>query len=119
MAQSLYERLGGELGLRTMVGEIVDAHRANPVIGPRFKASDVATVKERAFEFFAAGSGGPQTYTGLSMPDAHSGMNIDEREFVATCDDVLTVLQAHEIDGATQGEVLGIFFALKPQVLHQ
>jgi hemoglobin len=117
-AQTLYERLGAETGLRAIVSDIVEAHLANPTIGARFKKSDLALAKAHAFEFFSMGSGGPHAYTGKPLPEAHAAMNINETEFVAACDDVLAVLRKHGISEREQAEVLAIFFALKGEVLH-
>jgi hemoglobin len=118
MPTTLYERLGGEAGLRDIANDVVDAHAVNPQIQARFAKTDLGHAKEMAFQFFAAGSGGPQAYTGRPLPEAHRGMNLNEQEFVAACDDVLMVLNKHGIGAESQGEVLGIFFALKGEVLH-
>ncbi len=117
--KTLYERLGGEAGLRAIADKVIDAHLANPQIGTRFEHGNPAHAKQMAYEFFGAGSGGPQSYTGKDMPAAHAGMNIGEAEFVFVCDDVLAVLQGLGVGATEQGEVLGIFFALKDQVLHK
>jgi hemoglobin len=45
--------------------------------------------KQHAFEFFAAGTGGPFEYTGKDLRTTHSGMNISEQEFLAVVDDVV------------------------------
>ncbi len=117
--KTLYERLGGEAGLRAIANNVIDAHLANPHIGTRFRHGDPAHAKQMAFEFFASGSGGPQAYTGQDLPTAHAGMNIGEGEFVFAVDDVLAVLQQLGIGASEQGDVLNIFFALKDQVLHK
>lgn len=123
MATSLYERLGGADGISALVDDIVEAHMRNPVIKPRFLPyrADPERLKElktHLCTFLAAGSGGPQSYSGRSMVDAHRGMNINEAEYMATLDDILDVLTNHGIDDATRTEVLGIAYSLKSEIVH-
>ncbi|MCL4241518.1 MAG: group 1 truncated hemoglobin [Dehalococcoidia bacterium] len=117
MTRTLYDRLGGGAGLRKIASDLVDEHLRNPVIAPRFSKSDPEMVKRLAYEFFAAGSGGTETYTGRDLRTIHSGMNVSEEEFVATVDDVLKVLHANGIGQREQEEVLAIFWTLKGDVL--
>ncbi|TNE33659.1 MAG: group 1 truncated hemoglobin [Alphaproteobacteria bacterium] len=117
MAQSLYERLGGTEGIRRIASNLVDRHIANPKIGARFAGSDVATVKRHAADFFITGSGGPEVYTGKSMLEAHHRMNISDEEYMAAVDDVMAALSDEGIGDTEKGEVLFIFYSLRPEVV--
>lgn len=117
MTRTLYDRLGGGAGLRKIASDLVDEHMRNPLIAPRFSQSNPDEVKRLAYEFFAAGSGGTEAYTGRDLRTAHAGMNVSEEEFVATVDDVMKVLRANGVGQREQEEVLGIFWALKGDVL--
>ena len=120
MEQTLFERLGGEEKLRLVVDAIVEEHRKNPIIAPRFQKlteQEMEASKQHAFEFFAFGTGGPVEYTGRDMRTTHSGMNISEQEFVAVMDDVLRVLKAHGIGQPEQQEVLFALYGLKAEVI--
>ncbi len=68
-------------------------------------------------EFFCAGAGGPEPYTGRDMVAAHKGMNVSEQEFIAVVDDVVAALDKNAIDPQTRSDVVGILFSLKPQVV--
>lgn len=115
---SLYDRLGRFDGITRIVRDLMEAHLANPLIAPRFKAiKDMDHAQKMAVEFFCAGCGGPQAYTGRDLVAAHRGMNISEQEFMAATDDVLAVLEKNDIDPATRGEVTAILYSLKGQVL--
>ena len=116
---TLYERLGGSEKLRKMIGEIVDAHLANPAIHTRFEPFDRDAMKAGAFQFFAQATGGSEVYEGRGLLATHKGMNVSEHEFVAATDDVLAVLRRNGISEQEQLEVLGAFFAMKGEVLHQ
>ncbi len=114
---TLYDRLGGAERLRSLVGQIVDAHLQNPDIRTRFTTFEPAQLKEGAFQFFAMAMGGPEVYAGRGLVETHRGMNINEQEFVAATDDVLAVLQRNNVGPQEQMEILAAFFAMKDQVL--
>lgn len=117
-ARSLYERLGGGPGISTIVDDVMAAHLANPVVGPRYRnVNDVEHTKRMARDFFCAGAGGPETYSGKDMRTAHRGMNVSEQEFLAVVDDIMMVLGRHAIDGATQKDVLAILYGFKNEIV--
>lgn len=121
--QSLFERLGGTLGISTIVDDIVALHMENPVIRARFRPyldtpEKLTLTKQHTCAFFEAGSGGKAQYTGRSMADAHRGMNISEAEYMAALDDILTALRKRAIDEQTQKDVLAIAYSLKGDILH-
>ena len=122
-ADSLYRRLGGTQGIAAIVDDVVAAHMGNPTIKARFlpyasKPEYLATLKQHLCRFLEMGSGGPASYQGRSMPDAHRGMNINIDEYVAAIDDILSVLRNHSIDEQTQKDVLAIAYSLKGDIVH-
>jgi len=123
MSKSLYERLGGAMGISTLVDDIVEAHMNNPLINVRFlpyrnDPAHLAEVKKHLRDFLGMGGGGPEKYNGRSMPDTHRGMNISAQEYMAAIDDILGTLDKHNIDEQTRKDVLAIAFSLKDQIIH-
>jgi hemoglobin len=115
---SLYDRLGRAEGITRIVHDVIDAHLANPVVGPRFRtAKDLDHTRKLAVQFFCAGCGGPEAYTGRDLLSAHKGMNISEQEYVAVMDDILGALDKNGIDPGTRGEVTAILYSMKDQVI--
>jgi hemoglobin len=114
---SLYDRLGRREGITGITRTLIKNHLANPLVNARYRASDMSRVEQRAIEFFCAGAGGPEPYTGKDMLATHKGMNISEQEFVAVVDDAMAALDAHGIDPATRSDVLAILWSLKGQVI--
>lgn len=114
---SLYERLGRRDGITRITRTLIANHMANPLVNARYATSDMDRVGQRVIEFFCAGAGGPETYTGKDMLGTHKGMNISEQEFVAVVDDAMAALETHDIDQPTRNEVLGILWSLKGQVI--
>lgn len=118
MSASLYDRLGGAEGIARIVDDIIAAHLSNPLIQTRFQSiQDLEHARQMAREFFAAGSGGREKYTGRDMRTAHRGMNISEQEYLAATDDIMSVLGKHGIDEVTQKDVLAILYSLKGEII--
>jgi len=122
MSDTLYDRLGGRAGIDRLVDRIVDLHLENEVVGPRYRALDAEAVdraREKVKEFLAAGSGGPVEYTGRSMLEAHTGMNVSATEYVAVVDDILQAMNEMDYPRKVCDEVLGIAYSLKEEIIHK
>jgi hemoglobin len=113
----LYERLGRREGIARITRTLIDNHMANPLVSVRYAGADMKKVEQRVVEFFCAGAGGPETYSGKDMLATHRGMNISEQEFVAVLDDAMAALQSNGVDADTRNDVLAILWSLKDQVI--
>lgn len=96
----------------------------NPAIKARFlpyreEPERLDAAKQHLCDFFAAGSGGPEQYSGRSMPETHRGMNISAEEYMAAMDDILSTLEKHGIDADTRKDVLAIAYSLKDEIIHR
>ncbi|MEO5843503.1 MAG: group 1 truncated hemoglobin [Caldimonas sp.] len=116
-ASPLYDRLGRRDGIARITRTMIDNHMANPLVNARYAASDMEKVERRVVEFFCAGAGGPEAYTGKDMLGTHKGMNISEQEFVTVLDDAMAALESNGIDPSTRNEVLAILWSLKAGVV--
>ena len=115
---SLYERLGRREGITRITRDLIEIHLANPLVKTRFEnIEDPARFERRVIEFFCAGSGGPETYSGRDMVSTHRGMNISEQEFINVVDDAMAALEKNGIDLPTRNDVLAIFWSLKGEVV--
>ena len=118
MGESLYERLGGTEGIGRIVVDVMAAHLRNPAIKTRDEAiEDIDHATKMAKEFFVAGSGGPDPYTGRDMLTTHKGMNVSEQEFIAVVDDILWALDKHGMTDDTKKDVLAILYSLKDEII--
>jgi len=114
---SLYDRLGGGDKMKTIVADVWANHTSNPKIKNRYVNSDGEEVKRLVWEFFCSGIGGPQEYTGKDMLATHTGMNINDEEFVAVCDDVLNALDKNTVGQKEKDEVLCILYSMKADIV--
>lgn len=118
MTTKLYSRLGGADGIARLVDDIIAAHLNNPVVKTRFEnIKDMEHAKRMAREFFCAGSGGPEPYTGRDMLAAHKGMNISEQEYLAAMDDIVGAMNKHKLDDGTKNDVIAILYSLKSNII--
>lgn len=117
MTDTLFERLGGEAGIRSIASDMVDNHLSNPLVAPRFMSADIPAVKKSAANFFIGGTGGPDLYEGQDLVAAHKGMNISDNEFMAAVDDVVASLTKNKIGDTEKAEVLFILYSLRPEVV--
>lgn len=118
MTTTLYQRLGEAVGIARLVDDVMDAHLANPIIKTRFEnIKDLEHAKRMAREFFCAGSGGPEPYTGKDMLAAHKGLNISEQEYLAAVDDIVGAMNKNNIANDAKNEVIAILYSLKDNII--
>jgi hemoglobin len=118
MTTTLYQRLGGADGIARLMDDVMAAHLDNPIVKTRFeKIKDLEHAKRMAREFFCAGSGGPEPYTGKDMLAAHKGMNISEQEYLAAMDDIVGAMNKHTLDEDTKNDVIAILYSLKGNII--
>ncbi len=114
---TLYDRLGGEPGVRKIANDILDKNFNNPLIGHHFRSVDMGKLKQLVFEFFSMGTGGPHQYTGRDMVTAHTGLNISGKDFLIANDDVLQALDENGVGQAEKEEVIAILDSMKADVI--
>lgn len=69
---TLFDELGGEPVLRTIVGRFVDRMFADPMIGFFFRKADRERVKDKEYELAAQHLGAGVEYTGRPLQQAHA-----------------------------------------------
>ena len=115
---TLYERLGSHEGITRITRELIKNHLNNPLVKTRYQnVENMDRVEQRVVEFFCAGAGGPQSYSGQDMLTTHRGMNVSEQEFITVIDDAMNALETCGIDTPTCNEVLAILWSLKREVI--
>lgn len=117
MTDTLYERLGGEAGISTLVDRIVDLHLVNPLVSTRSATTDQERARAVAKAFLAAGSRGPEPDTGKSRPETHRDVNISEQEFVAVVDDVMQAMEELGYALPERDDVLSVAYSLKDDIV--
>lgn len=121
--QSLYERLGGEIGIASIVDGFIKAMANDPRIKPEhrkhFKEGDVAALKKKLVDQIGEATGGPQKYTGKSMKEAHQGLQITSTDFEVTVEDLIKALDANKIAAKDQEELLSMLAKMRDDVVEK
>jgi len=100
---SLWQRLGGEKGVRELVREAGTAAVADPKVnffrGGQYKLDEkgVARMEQLLVEFVSVASGGPLKYTGKDLSTIHKGMKITDAEFDALIGHIVETMKKHKI----------------------
>lgn len=75
---SLYERLGGEEMIASLIPAFYVRVLADPELGPFFKHTELQKLHTMQHEFFVMATGGPIAYTGRPLAHAHHGRGISK-----------------------------------------
>jgi len=113
---TLWERLGGEKGVKLVVDDFVGLAAADPKVNffrdeKTKKAYEddpkkVDVLKEHLVDFISMATKGPRQYTGKSMKDVHKGMAITDEEFDAARADLKKALEKNGVKDPELKQVL-------------
>jgi hemoglobin len=135
--KSLYERLGGEAGVRAIVDDFVVRAIADPRVNWERKglkttgfqnftkrprewqptSENVAQLKKHLAQFLALATGGPPRYEGRDIKESHASMRISNAEFDAAVGDLKATLDTLHVPTVEQKELLAIVESTRPQVV--
>ena len=122
---SLYERFGGVYAIAAVVDDFIDRVmddprlNANPKVNEAHHRVSRAGFKYLVTEQVCQATGGPQRYTGKSMHDSHSHLDITDQEWQAFLDDFRQTLDKFKVPEKEQGDLLAVLGPMKPQIVGQ
>lgn len=116
---SLYARLGQQPAITAVVDDFVANVAADKRINRRFAKTDIPAFKAKLVDQICAASGGPCTYTGRTMHDAHHGMRIRTAEFNALVEDLKKSLDTFKVPAREQGELLSVLGPMKSDIVER
>jgi len=115
--EALYFRLGGYDRIHEFTREVVRLHFENEALDRIMVGVDGKTLAKRVADFAASGTGGPQTYTGRSMPAAHEHLHLTDADFLAAGGDIVKAMQTMGYGENEINEFVCILVSLKDQVV--
>ena len=118
-ASSLYDRLGGTPAIRAVVDDFIGNVAADTRINRRFGTADIPRLKSMLVDQICEATGGPCTYRGARMVDAHKGMKITDAEFTALVEDLVKSLDKFKVAAKEKSELLTALGGMKPQIVGQ
>ena len=117
MDGSLYERLGGVDAITAVVGAIVDRQMKDDRLNQKFARTNVDRLSKEFVDLICQATGGPCTYTGRDMTEAHHNMGVTSGEFQAFVEDVVAVLDDFKVGKAEQDELLSTLAPLQGEIV--
>ena len=116
---ALYQSLGGLPAITAVVDQALVEIGNDLRINILFADSDMKYVRARLIEQICAATGGPCTYTGLSMEEAHSGQDISADEFGYFVEDLIAAMNKLKVPAQQQQDLLALLGSMQGQVVGQ
>ena len=109
--RSLYDRLGGVDAITAVVHAFDDRAAKDDRINQKFARTNLDRLAKEFVDQLCQDTGGPCTYTGLSMKKSHTNMGVTSGEWDAFMEDLVATLDEFNVGKAEQEELLS---GLKP-----
>ena len=116
-AAPLYDRLGGQDAITAVVDDVVANIAADARINVFFANADIPNLKQKLVEQICAATGGPCTYTGKNMREAHAGMGVKEEHFNAMVEDLVKSLDKFQVKDPERTELLTALGGMKSDIV--
>ena len=118
-SDALYRALGGTEGITKVVDAALAEIHGDLRINIFFEKTDMADLRRLLIEQICAATGGPCEYTGRSMEEAHSGLNLSDADFDAFVEDLVHAMDSVKVPKDLQKQLLGLLGPMRPQVVGQ
>src|SRR5688572_12467136 len=115
--RSLYERLGGRMAITAVVNDFVLNVARDKRINRFFANTDIPRLKRLLVQQICAGSGGPCTYEGRSMREAHRGLGVTGPDFDALVEDLVKSLNKFNVPPREQRDLLALLGPMRRDVV--
>ena len=113
---SIYSQIGGHEALEAVVNDFYERVLADAELAGFFTGTNMARLKGKQVEFFAAALGGPDPYTGAPMRQVHQGRGITVHHFGLVADHLAASLAAAGVPADTVGQILGAIAPLSEEI---
>lgn len=113
---TLYQDLGERSGIADVVEDLLYRIVDDPRIAFQFRGMDVGQFHQNLTDQICELSGGPCSYTGRSMVDAHTGMNITESQFNALAEHLILAMEKQGVSTGAQNRLLKRLVPLHPEI---
>jgi len=117
---SLYDRIGGSEAIGKIFDEVGGRMAADPELAKFFQGQSQEALmvqRQRAIEFLCHETGGPCTYSGRPLKDAHASLNITESQWKAFLKHLTATLDNQKIGEKAKDEFLAVVKRFKSDVV--
>ena len=115
--QNLYQRLGGREAINAVVVDAIGNVSVDARINRRFANIAAAQLSTYLVDLVCVRAGGPCSYTGHNMADAHEGMFISDAEFDALVEDLAKSLDKFNVPAREKRESLAMLYQMRNSIV--
>lgn len=95
---TLYDRVGGQQALPSIVEDLYRRVLADPLLEPFFRDVDIDRLKKKQTEFLTSVFDGPaDSFSGADLASAHHGRGIEREHFSAFVGHLAESLEEHDV----------------------
>lgn len=119
---SLYKRLGGYDAIVAVTADFIDRLAKDPVESRFFVGLNdehKARVAQLVVEFLVVNTGGPGSYVGRPMKEAHKGLGITENDWSISVKHLTATLDKFNVPEREKNEVLNAISGLKNDIVEK
>jgi hemoglobin len=113
----LYDRLGGVEAITAVARAFDERAGKDDRINQTFARTNLERLTKEFVDQLCQDTGGPCTYTGLSMKESHTNMGVTSGEFDAFMDDLAAVLDDFKVGRAEQEELLNLLRPMRADIV--
>jgi len=114
---AFYKELGGTEGITAVVDAFFRRLNADARINTLFRNVDHDDLRRLVIEQLCEATGGPCKYTGRSMEESHSGLNLSNADFDAFVQDLKAGMNDVKVPQASQQKLIAMLAPMRPQVV--
>ena len=103
---SLFDKLGGESGVRELIVQFYVHVLADEQLAPFFRGVSIDKLHHMQLEFFTMALGGPMAYSGRPIAHVHHGRGITAQHFGRFVHHLMTTLEDNGVSEAEAAEVI-------------
>jgi hemoglobin len=112
----IFDQIGGYEALELVVNDFYHRVLADEELAGFFTGTNMARLKGRQVEFFAAALGGPDAYTGAPMRQVHQGRGITMHHFGLVANHLAASLSAAGVGAETVEQILAAIAPLSAEI---
>lgn len=105
MADTLYEKIGGQQGIEGLVTEFYQRVLNDAMLVPFFEDVDIEKLKKMQIAFFTIATDGPRPESEIKLVNAHRGRGIKIQHLTRFTDILLETLKSVGVDESDASEI--------------
>lgn len=116
---SLYQELGQRAGIQKIVEGMLLHIAKDDRIYKYFAKVDIVRVRDKLVEKFCVEAGGPCTYTGDTLVEAHKGLNLSRSDFNALVENLIDAMDDQHIPVPAQNRLIARLAPQRGEVIEK